>query len=351
MIGLYIHFPFCEKKCPYCDFYSLVYDEEIANAYVFELCKRLESTNELVDTVYFGGGTPSLLKPKQIEQILSKINKSNDCEITLEANPHSAFLNWDYNPGINRLSMGLQSANENELAKLGRIHTPLDVVNAVNLARSLNIDNISLDLMLGIPSMTFESLEKSIEFCANLNVNHISCYILKIEQGTPFYKNIDSLCLPDEDIVSDMYLFMTQKLESLGYNQYEISNFAKKGFESRHNLKYWNCEEYLALGPSAHLYKDGKRMFFPRDLDRFLKGNAPTFDSYGGDFEEFAMLKLRLSKGLSKNDCEKYPKEKFEALIKKAKTLPKNLITCENDSIKLTKEGFLLSNTILSRIL
>lgn len=316
-----------------------------------ELCRRLVDFNEIVDTVYFGGGTPSLLKAYQIKKILSLVNKSENCEVTLEANPHSAFLTWEKNPGINRLSMGLQSANANELEALGRIHSTDDVKKAVQKARNLNINNISLDLMLGIPQMSFESLEKSIEFCSALGVQHVSCYILKIEENTPFYKNVDSLCLPDEDIVSDMYLFMIEKLESLGFEQYEISNFAKKGYESRHNLKYWNCEEYLALGPSAHLYKDGKRMFFSRDIKAFLNGEEASFDSFGGDFEEFAMLKLRLSKGLSCEDCKNYPKEKFEEVLKQAKKIPKNLISCEEDSIKLTKEGFLLSNAILSRIL
>lgn len=247
--------------------------------------------------------------------------------------------------------MGLQSANQDELTALGRIHSTKQVEKAVRKAKELGIDNISLDLMLGIPNMTKKSLLKSIEFCDSLDITHISCYILKIEEGTPFHKNYENLCLPNEDETSDLYLYMVEELEKRGFYQYEISNFAKKGFESRHNLKYWESKEYLGLGPAAHSYIGKERMFFPRDIQAFLQGNQPVFDSFGGDFQEFAMLKLRLCKGLSRKDCQKFGQDKFEEILKKAKKIPPNLIIINKENIRLSSEGFLLSNAILSKLL
>ncbi len=351
MIGLYIHVPFCLNKCPYCDFYSLQYEPALVQKYVDEICRRIKTVNKCFDTIYFGGGTPSLLSEYQICKILSFVNIDKSAEITIEANPNTAFNGFNSNAGINRLSLGLQSANMCELKQLGRTHNVKDVVNAIKKARELNINNISLDLMIGLQGMSTESLVSSIEFCKRQEVNHVSAYILKIEEGTAFYKNIHELNLPDEDKVSEIYLTMVNELEARGYNQYEISNFSKKNCESRHNLKYWNCEEYLGLGPSAHSYIDGKREYFDRDINDFLNGCEPVFDSYGGDFEEYAMLRLRLTKGISAKECQNFGDMHFENLLKNAKKLPANLITYDKEHIRLSKEGFLLSNAILSNIL
>ncbi len=344
-IGLYLHIPFCASKCPYCDFYSLPYNSELADKYIEELSRRIRLSPYTFDTVYFGGGTPSLLKANQLDKILSSISMTKNCEITMEANPNSAFLNSDTACGVNRLSLGMQSANEDELKFLGRKHTNKDVVRAVEKARTLGIDNISLDLIVGLPNMTTKSIQNSIDFCASLEVNHVSSYILKVEHGTPFDKM--SLTLPDDDNVSEQYLYMAHALENKEYNQYEISNFSKDSYQSRHNLKYWNCEEYLGLGASAHSFIDGKRMFFPRDIHSFIDGAKAEFDDYGGDFNEFVMLKLRLTEGIFRQECDFYDKTFFDKLVKKTNKIPDNLIKVTDNNITLTKEGFLLSNNII----
>lgn len=256
-LGLYLHIPFCDGKCPYCDFYSIKNDKKTIDEYVANLNKKILSykdKNFIADTVYFGGGTPSLLGTERIISILNTVKQGFgdvSSETTLEVNPDSASL-LDFEMlkfyGVNRISVGLQSANENELRSLGRKHTALDAAKTVDEVRKSGIKNISLDLMIGISGQTLNSLENSINFCANLDVSHISAYILKIEEGTAYYKNKNNLILPDEDTVCDFYEYMVKKLSSCGFNQYEISNFAKAGQESKHNLKYWNCEEYLGIG-------------------------------------------------------------------------------------------------------
>lgn len=306
--------------------------------------------DEKFDTLYFGGGTPSLLGAEKISKIIKSVSLSENAEITLESNPNIDFLKWK-DSGINRLSLGMQSANEKELTFLGRKHSLSQVEKSINSAKSIGIKNISLDLMIGIEGMSKDSLLRSIDFCESQDVTHISSYMLKIEENTEFHKNRNILILPDDDYVSDLYLFMVEELEKRGYRQYEISNFSKENFESRHNLKYWNCEEYKALGPSAHSFEDGKRMFFPRDLNYYLEGNKAEFDSFGGDFEEFAMLKLRLSKGITRKDCQTFGEEYFNKMLKNTKKVPKDMIKFSNDKISLSPKGFLLSNSIILTLL
>ncbi len=348
MNAIYIHVPFCPKKCPYCDFYSLAYSSDLASQFTKETIRRLESTHDIIDTLYFGGGTPSLLGSEKINEIISAVNLSSSAEVTLESNPNIVFTNWQ-NTKINRLSLGVQSVNESELKFLGRTHNAEKAKKCIESAKKAGISNISLDLMIGLPEMTLSSLLKSIDFCEEQGVNHVSSYILKVEEGTPFHEK--NLNLPEDERISEQYLFMTKELEKRGFIQYEISNFCKKGFESRHNLKYWNCENYLGLGAGAHSFLDGKRAYFPRDLDYYLCGNEAIFDSDGGDIEEFLMLKLRLKKGISKSDCDKFSATLFSELKKQAQKIPSHLMKCEGDSINLTKEGFLLSNPITLKLL
>ena len=209
--------------------------------------------------------------------------------------------------------MGLQSAVDIERKALGRRGGCDDIKRAIERAKKAGIDNISLDLMLGIPNQTEESLKKSIEFCEKSGAKHVSAYILKIEESTPFYRIKDSLALPDEDETCDLYLYAVSELEKSGFYQYEISNFSQEGFESRHNLKYWHCEEYLGIGASAHSFVDGKRFYYERSIDSFISGQPPVNDGFGGDEEEYIMLALRLSEGLifeefesdSANRCRK----------------------------------------------
>lgn len=358
-IGLYLHIPFCNGKCPYCDFYSIMPCSETVDKYVNALCKKIDDEGRIYDTVYFGGGTPSLIGSENIAKIMSHIKRTDNCEVTLECNPSdtgridSAFdFRIVSESGVNRISMGLQSSDNGERKILGRRCGCNDVERAIERARNAGIDNISLDLMLGIPSQTEESLKKSIDFCQKSNAKHISAYILKIEEGTPFFKIKNTLDLPDEDKTCDLYLTAVSELEKAGFYQYEISNFSQKGFESRHNLKYWHCEEYLGIGASAHSFVDGKRFYYERSIDGFINSAAPIDDGTGGDEEEYIMLSLRLSKGLN---FQKF-KDRFgysldEKIIQKAKQLEKHgLVRVSESGISLTVDGFLVSNSVISSL-
>lgn len=362
-LGIYIHIPFCGKKCPYCSFYSISYKKNTVNEYCGELLRKIEYygnlyKNKKVDTVYFGGGTPSLIGTDWLVKILDAVNNSFNAdldEVTVEVNPNSAML-LDFSLlkkyGVNRISVGMQSANDNELQILGRRHCKEDIEKLIDKIRSAQINNISLDLMCCIPEQTVESLASSIGFCKDMEINHISSYMLKIEEGTPFYNNADKLNLPDEDTERELYLFMCQRLQQYGYNQYEISNFSKSGFESRHNLKYWNCDDYLGLGPAAHSMVDCKRFYY-NDNFRDFYDNKIVFESDGGYDEEYAMLRLRLSDGL-RNDLyfrrfnKRLPKEYFERAHKLVRT---GLVRVDDNSIALTSSGFLLSNSVTAKIL
>ncbi len=359
-IGLYLHIPFCNGKCPYCDFYSLTPSGNIISEYTNAICREIDKTDRIFDTVYFGGGTPSQLGSDNIAEIMKHINRTPDCEVTLECNPsdtgrkNSAF---DFAKvaasGINRISMGLQSANNNERASLGRKSGCKEVETSINRIHSAGINNISLDLMLGIPNQTAESLENSISFCKNSEAKHVSAYMLKIEEGTPFFKKKNLLELPDEDKTCDFYLQTISSLSEYGFGQYEISNFALPGFESRHNLKYWHCEEYLGIGASAHSFVDGRRFYYERSIDKFIKGIPPVDDGTGGDEEEYIMLNLRLSEGLNfKKFKNRFGHPVSDKLIKKATELKKyGLLTVDENRISLTVNGFLVSNSVISNLL
>ena len=258
MLGFYFHVPFCHGKCPYCDFYSLPDSPSSMDQYVSAVEAALVPWREKLrgrelSTVYFGGGTPSLLGAERLGAVLQAVKQgfslASGAEITLEANPtfvDRAFFEAVRQAGFTRLSMGLQSANEDELRFLGRAHSPQEVVQAVENARAAGFANISLDLMLGLPGGSQEKLKKSIAFAASLEVEHISSYILKVEPGTPFAAR--GVQLPSDDDTADQYLFAVEELARRGYAQYEISNFARPGRESRHNLLYWRGEEYLGFG-------------------------------------------------------------------------------------------------------
>lgn len=346
-LGLYIHVPFCPKKCPYCDFYSVGYQRELIDKYKTELISRLKNTNYTYDTVYFGGGTPSLLGNERVREILACVNTTKDAEITLESNPNMDFSNYK-DSGINRISLGLQSANDDELKFLGRTHTIEQAKRSIDSLSSARISNFSLDLILNLPNMTKNSLTNSVNFCKTQGAKHISSYMLKIEEGTPFYDKRDELNLLDEEKEEELYLFAVQEIEKLGYLQYEISNFAIPNYESKHNTKYWTCDEYLAFGPSAYSFHDGKRYFYPRDLNYFLNGNDEIFEEDGGDTEERIMLGLRLTKGINLND---FSKEISDKMLNRAKTIPQEYISFSNENIKLTPKGFLVSNHIILKVL
>lgn len=359
-IGLYLHIPFCNGKCPYCDFYSVNPESEKVTTYVEALCREIDKAGGFYDTVYFGGGTPSLIGSDNIAKIMGHIRRTSDCETTLECNPSDTGAvdsRFDFSvvakSGVNRISMGLQSADNSERKILGRRGGCDDVERAIERAVKSGIDNISLDLMLGIPYQTEKSLEKSVEFCKKSGAKHISAYILKIEEGTAFYRIKDTLSIPDEDETCDLYLSAVEMLRNRGYHQYEISNFSEKGCESRHNLKYWHCEEYLGLGASAHSFSDGRRFYYERSIDDFIKGIPPVDDGYGGDEEEYIMLALRLSEGLVFDNFKKrFDKSVPDNIIKKARELEKHgLVKVDGNSISLTVQGFLISNSIITALI
>ncbi len=366
-IGLYLHIPFCKSKCPYCDFYSFSGKDEQKDQYTSVLREKilssistLQSDTECkANTLYIGGGTPSVLGAKNLENLVNACNSgflTDDAEITVECNPYGLdedFFKALYDCGVNRISLGLQSAVDSERRILGRLSDRNQVEKAVKTAQKVGFNNITLDVMLGVPEQTEKSLQGTLDFCVSLGVPHISAYMLKLEENTHFYKNQNKYNFPDDDLTADMYLQMCETLENQGIMQYEISNFARKGFESRHNLKYWHCEEYLGLGPSAHSFLDGKRFYYDRDFNAFMNGATPIDDGFGGDFTEYAMLNLRLVEGLNENKVlERFghniPKEVYE----KSKIFIDNGYILKNENgLALTRKGFLMSNSILADIL
>ena len=371
-LGLYIHVPFCLKKCPYCDFYSVSLNSDLLDKYVESLKNELIKWSEklkskgrdskIIDTIYFGGGTPNLLGNENISEILDLIRENfnvkndEDLEVTLEVNP-TKFDQIDYKTlrkiGVNRLSIGMQSSDDVELKLLGRTHTKEAVEYTVKKAQKAGFDNISLDLMLCTPKQTKESLKRSIDFCDNLKVQHISAYLLKVEKGTNYYLNRDKLDLKDDDEQSEIYLFACEELEKRGFLQYEISNFSKPGFQSKHNLKYWNAEEYLGIGPSAHSFLNGRRFFYERDLKNFIKSPKLQEDGLGGDKIEYAMLRLRLNEGLKKSTFyERINRDVPKRYFEKAKFYEKyGLTKVLEDGFYLTRNGFLVSNELIANII
>lgn len=363
-IGIYIHIPFCESKCAYCDFYSFKANEETYENYKAVLCRHLVDSKArlclFADTLYFGGGTPSLLGGKRIAEIVEVAKQTfllKNSEITVEVNP-TEHLFEDFKlmaaAGVNRISIGLQSSNRDELKILSRRHTAEDFSRTVGDAKRAGINNISADIMLGIPNQTNESLIKSIDFAIDAGVTHISCYMLKIEPDTEFGRtDITTLNLPDDDKTADMYLMMSDYLESKGFEHYEISNFALSSYRSKHNLKYWNQEQYLGLGPAAHSYINGKRFYFPRNLKKYMNNPEVIIDSEGGSIEEYIMLKLRLKDGVTFKELTKqFDFDVQKSLLSKCQKYQENgFMTLSEDSFCLTKQGFLVSNTIISDLL
>lgn len=360
-ISLYIHIPFCNGKCPYCDFYSINLTENSILEYTGRLIDTIkEFSNKykyIIKTIYFGGGTPSAIPTDNLIKILNTIKNyflvKENAEITIECNPVS---NIDFKPlhqaGFNRLSIGMQSANEYELKILGRKHTNIDVINTVQSARNAGFKNISLDLMICLPDQKKEDISNSIKFCHSLRVEHISSYILKIEKNTQFYKMGEKLNVPNDDIQAELYEYTVNTLKEYNYSQYEISNFSIPGYESRHNLTYWYDEEYIGLGPAAHSFIDGKRFHYERDLNKFYSGNV-IYDGNGGDIFEYIMLNLRLNSGINLLNCEKKFNYKFNNRFYKELELLKksSYLNYINDNISLTTKGFLVSNSIISKLL
>lgn len=363
--GLYIHVPFCLRKCGYCDFYSVVADRETRERYVSLVKRMLTSVpggKRSFETVYFGGGTPSLLGAPAIAAILrtaAGAHELREGEITLECNPETvdeAFFREAAEGGINRVSIGLQTARGDQLRVLGRRHTRNDAARAVKAARRAGIERISLDLMLAIPGQTEETLRESIRFCVQLGVPHISAYLLKIEPDTPFARDDIARLCPEEDEQARLYLTAVDELEAAGLRQYEISNFARPGYESRHNLGYWNLRDYLGIGPAAHSYIGGRRFYFPRSLQALLESADPwslrQSDGAGGDLLEYAMLRLRLREGLDLQEAQiRYGFDAGVCMDRAWPLVKAGFVRRKGSVISLTPRGFLLSNTITATLL
>jgi len=371
-LGIYIHVPFCVRKCAYCDFYSSPAGEEERAAYVDALVEDLRASRErlgsrITDTVFFGGGTPSLLTPAQFSRILEAIAENGslaaDAEISFEANPATltrAGLADFRAAGANRISIGLQSASARELALLGRIHTSEDFARTYEDCRAVGYDNINVDLMYGIPEQTGASFAETLRFVTERAPEHISAYSLILEPGTPLYRRADQLQIPDGDEAADRYGELCKALAAAGYEHYEISNFARSGYRCRHNVKYWQREEYLGFGPSAHSFFDNCRFYYPADRTAYLhtdtrRTEAEDADTDTGltDAEEAIMLALRLSDGLDVARLKEAHGVDFEEVYG-SRLLPylkSGHLRRTERGYALTDDGMFVSNYILSEIL
>lgn len=374
-LGLYIHIPFCVKKCEYCDFLSWNAGEEERQQYVAALLSEIESYREFakgyrVSTIFIGGGTPSVLLPKQMENILQKIYEIFELErrpeITVEVNPGTVDeekLQCYKENGVNRLSMGLQSVKDEKLRLLGRIHTYQEFVESYELARKAGFDNISIDLISSVPGQTLQEWKEELETAAAQNPEHISVYQLIIEEGTPFYEKYAEHpeLLPDEETSREIYLWTGKFLKEAGYEQYEISNYAKPGKESRHNLKYWEREDYLGLGLGAASMVRNIRMSNTKDMRTYLERcDKPKtmredvqFLEEPRQMEEFMFLGLRKTRGVSKKEFKRIFGREMDMVYEKAlhKCLENGMLLEHKDRIFLSEEGTLLSNMVLSEFL
>ncbi len=374
-LGLYLHIPFCEKKCDYCDFYSITGFSDFgryADALMLEMEDYAKAADGYtVDSVFIGGGTPTVMPVKQMQEILyalyANFNIDRDAEITMEANPATVdrrLLKKLLKGGVNRLSIGLQSTENEELRLLSRIHTFEDFEDAFYDARDAGFENINVDLMYGIPSQTESTLFRSVEKVCEMEPEHISLYGLKIEEGTPFAKRQETLELPDEDTEYRMYADSVRYLASRGFQQYEISNFALEGCRSRHNYRYWLGEEYIGIGPGAHSFFGGKRYSNKKDIALYMEGmeyinkgirliENETVLSDTDRMNEFIMLRLRLKDGLDANEFSSRFGIDFTATF--ADRLPlyidNGFMRFEQGRYSFTTKGMYVSNYILSNLM
>lgn len=365
MIGIYIHIPFCAAKCNYCDFNSHIYKSGEREEYVNALCKEIKEYRAdgcKVNSIFFGGGTPTVLEISQLISILDTVRNTfeiaDDCEITTECNPATVDREGFEKlrmVGFNRVSIGIQSANNECLKTLGRIHTFEQGAECVAAARATGFDNISVDLMFGIPDQDMDEWKCTLEKVTELKTEHISCYALKVEENTPFARM--KLNIADEDESFEMYDFCANFLDKKGYKRYEISNFAKCGYESRHNKKYWRCEDFVGFGVGAYSCVDGKRFSNIISTARYISNvnnGISTADdvitlSKDDMMSEFVYLGLRMDEGISISEFE----ERFSTDIfdKFGNELEKNIkrgtIIKEGDKLKIAPEFVYVSNSVL----
>ncbi|MCL2044798.1 MAG: radical SAM family heme chaperone HemW [Oscillospiraceae bacterium] len=371
-VGIYIHIPFCVSKCAYCNFYSLAGAEKLMPEFHTAILKHIEEYSPqldgyLIDTVYFGGGTPSYYGAGRLISIFNALKKHGhvllDAEVTAEINPGSITkeeLLKLRRAGFNRLSIGVQSSDDKTLKSLGRTHTFADAEESVKNARQAGFENISIDIIFGLPSQDKDSWAETVAKAAALKAEHISCYGLKIEEGTQLYVFKDSPFLPDDDTQADMYLYAIEMLARFGYKQYEISNFARRGFESKHNMKYWLGEDYIGFGPGAHSYIDRCRYSFIEDIEKYIErlslGQALVeYSEEMSDFEnagEYLMLRLRTVNGISEEEYYGIYRLKMDYIIELLKKYEENGWAINKDGRwRFTPKGFMLSNTLIGELL
>lgn len=356
--GIYIHIPFCIKKCLYCDFTSYAGHTEIYEKYIDSLIGEMnEYSGKKADTVFIGGGTPTILPPYLLEKLLFHIHSVfsilPDAEISIEANPKT--LNKEkillLKKYVNRVSIGVQSFNDNELAALGRIYSAADAVRTISDI-STSFENFNIDLISSIPFQTPASFEKTLRTAVRLSPAHISCYSLIVEEKTPLYNMVQAgeINLPDEDFDRDMYAFAGRFLAEHGYSRYEISNYAKPGYECRHNLKYWNTDEYLGFGAAAHSYAGGRRYFNSGDLDGyFARSSGSETLSRNDMMSEFVFMGMRKSSGISEQEFERRFSvsiyDVYGAVLREK--IEKGLIIRQDDRLFLSDRGIDISNYVL----
>ncbi len=376
-LGLYLHIPFCAKKCDYCDFYSFTpSDKKAVESYVSAMMLQMEDISDacrshVVDTVYFGGGTPSMLPISQFSRLMDSVRRNfriaKDAEITSEANPGTVdlkYLKALRKLGINRLSLGMQSLDDGELKTLGRIHSAEQFTATYEAARRAGFDNISVDIMYGLPGQTLSSFVDTLRGVTMIDPDHISLYCLKIEENTPFFAMKDTLSLPDDDAEYDMYMKAVDFLSSRGYERYEMSNFARDGKYSRHNMKYWNCDEYIGIGASAHSYFGGERYSVIRNAESYINGleilqlQIPIIEGSriiekNESMNEYVMLRMRLDAGVDMNEFKaRYGVDfysKFGHLLEEY--VEGGFVKRIGDSYAFTSRGMFVSNYILSAVL
>ncbi len=378
LIGLYIHIPFCKQKCKYCDFISFEKCEaDLMSEYIDALISeikykandlKLQNDRYLIKTIYIGGGTPSIIDEKYIYKILDIIYDNfeimNNCEISIEVNPGTVDeekLKTYKAAGINRLSIGLQTSNDELLKQLGRIHDYKKYVQTVELAKKVGFDNINTDIMIGIPNQTIYDVEDTLNKLLELDISHISVYSLILEEGTELTRlvNLNKLSLPDEEIERYMYWFAKRKLEDNGYIHYEISNFAKPSFRCQHNIDCWNQKEYLGIGLNAASYMNNMRYKNVSNLRQYIsnvennKWQANTIieekQTKRDKMNEFIILGLRMTKGVSLDSFEKKFQENLSDVYWNSimNLIKQNLVVIDDDRyLKLTKKGLDLANQV-----
>jgi oxygen-independent coproporphyrinogen-3 oxidase len=375
-IGIYIHIPFCRQKCGYCDFYSTRWNDYDEKKFTEAVISEIKSYNDklngncIADTIYFGGGTPSIVNPENLSRIMENLHQTIEIddypEISMEANPNTLTvekLKAYREIGINRISVGIQSLNDKILKKIGRIHNSNEAIDSINMCKQTGFKNINADVMFNIPGQSIKDVESTLSKIIRTGIRHISFYSLKLENGTPMYdleKN-GKITMPDENLEREMYYEGRSLMEKNNIFQYEISNFAESGFECRHNLKYWNQEEYIGIGPSAHSFLNSIRYSNSQNLYLYCE------NSFKGIFEriieeeldkddlmiEYIMLQLRLTEGLNAEDFKKKFSTDFKETYKmQINYLVKNdLLEINDNFVRLTKKGMDISNYVIEEFM